>query len=258
MSTHIVQRTIIAFVAVALIGNSLQGQIVEPGDFFFDDFEDGSFRDNDPVNWGRGAWSGAIEQIVNGDLEINGTRYINNDNDGISIFAPRNAGDTRYLSYDDAVYRTQGRISEVGAEETSIGFLARSAAPSGFFADIDRAGEIVLGESPVGGPLVTLGILQSAIDPVNNDVVLELVTAGSQLSFRVWEVGTSRPENPQLTATSDAFPFGTFGIYVRSPEPTPASASFRWASVSAIPEPATSTLLIGSLLVTACRVRSRR
>lgn len=242
----------VTLVVLTLVTLPTFGQVVVPGGYSFeDDFDDGFINDGIPARWGTGAWSGATLRVLEGDVAIDGCR------NGYCAIAPRDSTNTSYLGYTDTVVRTQARISQVNDGGTRIGIFTRSTAPTGYFGRIDHRGEVVVFEAPTPGVGNVLARVDTDLDPVNNDVWMEFSTIGEQIEFRVWEDGTSVPEEPLVSVESRLFPWGTFGLYVESVGSMPGSGVFRWASVSDVPEPTSASLLVCAALACLAYGRSR-
>ena len=204
------------------------------GDFFFDDFEDGSYSDGNPVRWTTGVFNAERARIVGGSLMIEGAT-------GPSVLGLRNDDSTAWLSYEDAILQTQVRITDPTLESFAVGFFTRSLSEDVYTAGITANGDIEITRT-VGGSTIDLGRIATSLDPVANDVLLELSQIGTQFNLTAWELGMEKPDAPQLTAIDDTFAAGTLGPFLSS-NGTPADAAFRFFGVSQVPEPTTLHLL---------------
>jgi hypothetical protein len=220
------------------------------GHFFLDDFEDGSLSDASPVRWGRGAWNGATESIVDGSALIAGTR-------GASALAPRTDNNSTFLGYGDITIQTQVRVIDPVATSTLAGLFARSPDPRSYFIDINTLGNFRINEL-VNSSTVTHAEIQTALDVVSNDIQLRVDFQGDEIYAWAWDAGLPMPAEPLLTVTDGTLSYGTIGMYAITSDSESGSVAFRWFEVSeVIPEPSSLALVSAAVCLGLTRRRQR-
>lgn len=223
----------------------------EPGPYFFDDFENSrNLLDNDPVSWRNGVFNAQRSRITSdGDL------VIENGSDG-SVIGLRNGANTNWLTYEDAVIRTQVRVSDANDDNFAAGIFTRSLSPAVYFGYVNRAGEVVVRESEDLETAWDLARVPAGLDAVTNDILLEMTQRGSELSLTAWELGTVKPAMPQITVTDSTLVTGTLGPYFWT-DGTTGDATFRFFEVADVPEPTSLHLLMLGIFGSGC-LRGKR
>ncbi len=196
-------------------------------DAFFDDFSNGDAQDNDPVTWiPGGPASGTTFGVVDKNLVLGvdatgGTNTLSTATaDGISLL--------------DVSIRTQLRLSGNGRAAVFGRGLAATITSDG-------------GANFFGG-----GDIATGLDPVNEDVVLQLDVIGRTASMWVWRAGEPMPSTPLATTNGGRVP-DSVSVALEALAGEVASAEFRYVAVN-IPEPSSVCVaFIGFLSMTVGR-----
>jgi hypothetical protein len=155
--------------------------------------------------------------------------------------------------------RTQLRFTQVSGNRDGAVVWGRAASPGVvYYGAIDTEGLIAIGYTgPSGG---FLNSMDTSLDPVANDVILQFDILGDRLNLTAWQEGTPKPSSPQLTATDSRLTAGGGLGFTLTPNldggSAPASVAFRYFDVSEIPEPSCSVLFV--LGAIASRLCTRR
>jgi hypothetical protein len=182
---------------------------------WFDDFNDGSATDGNPVSWvedlGNVGLFPGIYDASSGDYVLKGEVNDGTDQSTLVSFVP--------TPFTDVYMRTQGIVLpdpndplNVGGNLVLLGRLDPSTV-SGYLVYFDVGGNLRI-QTSLGGDFETIG---EALMPFNasSEVVLELDIVGDQLNAYVWEANdpNGKPAEPQATAVDTTFTAaGTSGI----------------------------------------------
>jgi hypothetical protein len=177
---------------------------------WFDDFNDGSVTDGNPVTWEQNLFGffPGVYDASSGDYALSNHGSGNNNQlvtwvDGVS--------------FTDSYIRAQGVVlpgsqpNEVGGNLALLGRLDPNTV-SAYVLYIDDGGQLGL-QIALGGalsdlaPAVNLGDINAA-----SDVIIELDVIGNELSGYAWRPGDLKPASPQIFAIDNTFPSGKAGI----------------------------------------------
>ncbi len=228
------------------------------GKVFYDDFEDGSATDGNPVNWVPvPGWSSGTREVI----------------DGSFVHTPRGLGgvddemDTEVAGeiYQDVSIRTR----VLAGKGNDVALFARSTFVDGsqrsefqFIGGFFSSGELTLryaGVNPDGGLFAaTLQDFSTGWTPSAQDIYLQMDLIGDILSLTGWLDGAAKPSQPQLIANIGSITDGnlnevergTVGVFVvphgGRDIPAPQPVAFRYVEV--VPEPSTGGLALGLIL----------
>lgn len=206
--------------------------------FFVDDFEDGNATDGNPFTWLPDSITFTQAVVSNGDLVI---RSDSTDRDAPGYYI------SELTDLRDGLFRTQLRFAEANGDFAFAGIFARNSQPStpayigGIFAD-GRIRIVELADSLVQFP--TEREISTSLDPMTNDVLIELELLGTRVGLRAWEPGSDRPAQPQLSFTDDTLSEGTVGLFL---DTLGGPAEVRFRSFTSVPEPATAGVAVMGL-----------
>jgi len=218
---------------------------------FLDDFEDGDATDGMPVSWAIGSDGPATLEVVNGEYVVSPTNLslvVSSFVEETDVF-PDNTGDVSVRTK----LRLLGRVQ-------SAGVFARGTPGGSYFAGItDPEGRAFVGTT--GGTF----LLQDVSDPNLLDpsepmfVQLDVQQVGgvNTVSVTAWQAGDTMPLSPLLSFNDPTPRVGSIGVFVDAASGVLGSVAFD--DYSAVPEPASATLMGLALLVSisTCRRKTR-
>jgi hypothetical protein len=216
------------------------GEQAEAAVAFHDSFVDGDHTDGTPVLWSPGTEATGDRSVVNGRLVHTPFGAQN-----MSTYAEECLGNAT-CDYGDVSLRSAFRVG--GAMPRYATLFARSTADATLFGGIDSSARAVLAMS-LGTEVTFFTRVSTEVDPLSDDVNLQLDVQGDQMSLWMWTAGNARPEMPTATATiPDSFPndTATVGFFYN-----PADSdfvSFDFFEATPIPEPSTLTMGFAVLL----------
>ena len=200
---------------------------------FLDDFRDGDAQDGNPVTWNLVTPEQTTLEVVDESLVLS--------IDATGISQRFNSAEADGISLLDTSIRTQLRLSGNGR----AGVFGRNLS-----ATITSDG---------GANFFGLTDIATGLDPLNEDVIIQLDVIGSMASIWVWRVGEPMPSTPLVTTSGGRVP-GPVAVAVQAEANAMASAQFRYVAVAttSIPEPSTGMLLGIAATSTLVGVRRRR
>ena len=201
------------------------------GQSWFDDFDDGSFEDGDPVTWEinpLGALPGEYS-IVDGDFVM---LALDGDEDNESMAAWVDS-----VNFNNtASVRTRASLLEfpdviTGFGNVGVALFFDPETISGYLGlmSVDTNLQLILVE---GGAPTGLISMDQPFSP-SEDVIIQLDHDGENLYLTAWEVGTPKP-SPQFEMEHVEFTSGKSGILFNENAPNDAGI-FRWARASSDP-----------------------
>jgi RNA polymerase sigma factor (sigma-70 family) len=233
-----VAASLVLLLAITLFGSTLSSSFV-PGligtasaaTVFFDDFEDGSATDGNPVLWVPG--NGASLAVENGSLVVSGTT---------NPFAL--ASD---VTLSNTSLRTQVRLLE--GSYLVVGLRNNPPAnPNGYYVSLATPNIVVPNEASIftaGNNVTELALTNHNLD-LTQDVVIQFDAIGNRLSFYAWQAGGPVSQTPLLSVTDNQIAAGRVSLLVTAGATVsaPARAAFRYVHVAnmPIPEPQAATL----------------
>ena len=179
---------------------------------WFDDFNDGSATDGNPLTWveNPGGFFPGTYDASSGDYVL--TPVVDGLDDSIvSSLVP--------VTFTDVYIRTQGIVmpdpnnpANVGGNLVLTGRIDPDTV-SGYIVYFDVSGNLNL-QLLLGGSGGDIGTTYDAPFNASTEVVLELNIVGDQLSAYVWEASdpNGKPATPQVTATDPTFTSGVSSI----------------------------------------------
>jgi RNA polymerase sigma factor (sigma-70 family) len=211
---------------------------VRASTILFDDFNDGSATDGIPRKWRpwtEGAGANGTFDASTGDFVLT-PQSVNNL---VAVLDP--AVDVPNLSV-----RMQLRNSgSFDGTVSGTGVVARGDTSAGTAIDcgIDINGVLYINNQ---GPYTVLGEVQTALRPLQEDVVLQADLFGTSIRLFAWRPGEPKPLQPQLQAISNHRTTGTIGVYYNPPD-SGGTGTFRYIHVASIPIPEPSPVILASL-----------
>jgi hypothetical protein len=124
--------------------------------------------------------------------------------------------------------------------------FARSPTAASYVGGIQQDGLLAILEVFDNGDLEILTQLDTPLNPVASDVLLQFATVGNRISLTAWHDGNPMPAQPQLVVFDDTLTFGEVGIGIGNGGGL-SQVAFR--QVASVPEP--STIALGSLSLVA-------
>ena len=176
-------------------------------EYILDDFADGDPYDGDPVNWKDG--------IIYGGYDT-GTRSFS---DGDWVWTPTDRNMGAYnpdYSYEDVRVHT---ITSVSAHNRGgLYIMGRDGYWAGILPFAGEHRELAIWDASI---FAATGEFDKAferrvpttLDPVVNDIHLQLDLLGNSLSLTAWQDGVTKPATPQVLLNSDSFGRGTVGLF---------------------------------------------
>jgi hypothetical protein len=223
------------FVGCVIAATSVYGATV-----FYDDFSDGDLQDGDPVTWVPDTEPDDVIAVVDGDLVISAAGSVGGSGRASTVG----------LNLENASIRTQVRLIEgnvfgVGAR-WNPSFPSNSAR--GYFGYVDAEGEVGLG---VNGSGEFLGWVMTDLQPLQEDIMMQLDVIGSQISIWAWRTNEEMPSHPIVTRADSRLTAGNIDTFVaRFPpnsEPVEGVVRFVHVADTHIPEPSTLLLALVAL-----------
>lgn len=200
-------RGLLAFLALAL---AAQSSVQAAG--WYDDFNDGSATDGNPVTW----QSNASGYFPNGVLNASTGDYVlsspDDGDDNSVIEASVN------MNFTDTYVRTQAVVMPGEQPEQiggTLGVWARydPATVTGYLAILsNEVGRVELLRIDPGVDIVTLDELGGLDIDTNSDAMIELNVVGDQLSVYLWRPEDPKPSEPTVTAIDSTYTSGRAGI----------------------------------------------
>jgi RNA polymerase sigma factor (sigma-70 family) len=245
---------LVVLMALMLVGGTTLvpglANIAFAGQFFHDDFEDGSATDGMPVNW-------ALDLHLNG-----GTHAVQN---GSYVVTPDAISDYANVTISEIDLIPQaGTFSEVSLRSVVrllgphngfwIGLAGRvtfdetGKANTGLWGAVRPAGQLTIGAYNVKenldqrwqGNYLFTGSVET------RDVNVQLDFFADSAAFTAWEVGSPRPARPQLVIPDlpDYLPSeGGIGLWTAQDTTRPVvPVAFRYFEAAPIPEPTVASL----------------
>lgn len=210
---------------------------------WFDDFNDGSTTDGNPVTWledlgGSGIFPGRYD-ASSGD-------YVLDPDDFASLTHQMSAlvPGAQY-TFTDTYMRAQGMVlpdpdlPDLNGGNMVLTARINPATLTGYLVYFDSGGGLQLQIlEPSGGSVTTRDIGTSVDAPFNalSEVVVELNVVGDQLSAYAWlaDDPNGKPEVPQATATDSTYASGIAGLAFDEDDPG-TSVVFRYAAAQDTP-----------------------
>jgi hypothetical protein len=227
---------------------------------FYDDFEDGSLIDENPVSWVVPQWiPNGQYRVENGDLILTASNIpptqpgYNRARTEMDVLADDvNVGNlslrTRLRGLSPG---TPGNPYYIGV--TVRDTLSRDNLIGSFIsAYIGSDGQIGVGyvrdttTTAGGGTAVNHPLVSTGLDFANQDVDLQLDVVNNLAMLTVWDQSQAKPTSPQIEMRLPSYlaSQGTIGLWVfPSANEWNKPALFRFVEVVAIPEPSTLGLL---------------
>ena len=240
MTRHLLFRSVLFSGAVLLMASvtANDSRADWPAPYFFDDFEDGSATDGNPVNWIPEAppYDGGTRAVIEGDFVVT-------------------PGDTAVTTGMGTSYESDSVASGVMPTDASFRMLVRDLAPGSYWfgvftryriedgtpmgiaAGVGSAGRIFHGWYE-GLEYLSIPYWDTGIDVTTTDVQFQFDVFGSQVSLTVWPDGEEKPSAPQLRSRlpNSYLEPGTVGLWYGSFEgPDPVTASIEYYAVLPTP-----------------------
>jgi RNA polymerase sigma factor (sigma-70 family) len=225
---------LVVLLAIALFGGTV-GSTIVPGvgtafgtTIFYDDFENGSATDGDPVMWETDPfYQFTTFNVLEGNLRV-----------GVSeVGAVGVVGVVSDLT--DTSIRAQVRL-EGKADEHAAVFVRGNRIDYGAHAfEITVDGGLLLGIDN------NYTRINSNLRPTEYDVILQLDAIGNSIKAWAWRAGEPMPTTPAFSRTTDLLPIGFPGVYYGRPDALPSGAAiYRYVHVASlsIPEPRGASL----------------
>jgi hypothetical protein len=217
---------------------------------FYDDFEDGSLVDGQPVSWTPG--QDANLKIEKGSLVVTGR--------SVPLAVPS------IDSLTDVSIQVRMRVLE--GDYAGIAGRRTTGVRRGYFTAVGeyldqgkRKNDAFLAYA---GSLETLHAQDVGFDPKLEDVILQLDIFGNKISYWAWPADEPRPAAPIGSVVDDVLSSVSGGIYLWASSPglsgaLTGSAAFRYVRVANAPIPEPSTLgLLGLAAAGGVSRTSRR
>lgn len=201
---------------------------------WYDDFNDGSITDNNPVPWitNLGGFFPGDYNATSGDLVMTPVVDIGNDNQ-MSGFVP--------TVFTDTYVRTQGIVlpdpNDPNNDGGNLVVLARvdPNTLSGYLLYFDVSANLNI-QILAGGATFDIGTTFDAPFNAGSEVVIQLDVIGEQLNGYAWlaDDPAGKPAEPQVTATDNSFAAGLAGIAYAEDEDNTVGI-FRYAAAQDTP-----------------------
>ena len=201
---------------------------------WYDDFNDGSITDNNPVPWitNLGGFFPGDYNATSGDLVMTPVVDIGNDNQ-MSGFVP--------TVFTDTYVRTQGIVlpdpNDPNNDGGNLVVLARvdPNTLSGYLLYFDVGANLNI-QILAGGATFDIGTTFDAPFNAGSEVVIQLDVIGEQLNGYAWlaDDPAGKPAEPQVTATDNSFAAGLAGIAYAEDEDNTVGI-FRYAAAQDTP-----------------------
>jgi hypothetical protein len=194
---------------------------------FFDDFEDGSATDGNPVTWAvMSNWPLTAFNVSGGNFLVGASVA---DQPGVVVVPT--------VTLTNTSIRAQFRAE--GQSDQSFGVFARGDLVNNIAHSIEVGvdGSLWMG---IAGVVQRIG--ESDLRPTEEDVILQLDAIGNRITGWAWRVGDPMPSAPVFTRITNALPSGSPGAIsspAETPQGTSGTAVFRYVLVAdmSIPEP---------------------
>jgi hypothetical protein len=211
---------------------------------WFDDFNDGSTTDGNPVTWledlgGSGFFPGRYD-ASSGDYVLDPDDFASPTNQ-MSALVPG-----AQYTFTDTYMRAQGMVlpdpafPEFDGGNFVLTARINPAVLTGYLVYFDSSANLQLQilEPQPGGGVDTRDIGNSFDAPFDarSEVVVELNIVGDQLSAYAWlaDDPNGKPETPQVTATDSTYASGIAGLAFAEDEPG-TSVVYRYAAAQDTP-----------------------
>ena len=217
-----------------------------------DDFSDG----ND-VGWVRGdslsAGGPGVFDATTGSYHLSSTSLVSADQEYVSAAWQDSASDP---SFSDGTFTVRVRMDNASTNASLFMRSDQLASPSAYGFSVNNSLDLLLISLTLSG---TDSYLASTSFTVNDgtDYWLSAEAIGSDLALKFWEVGSSEPVAPLLSASDSTLTLGQIGL-----------ATYHWGSdavlsasfddVHFVPEPSAGLLVSIGLTGLAARRRSLR
>lgn len=232
--------------------SSTNAQLQPP--YFYDDFEDGSVDDGDPVTWTPEApFDRGTREVIDGSFVVTPgsipTEFFNySESDTVA------AG----VVFQDVSVRTQVRVLE--DSDYIVGVAARGAITEAGLQDGSVYGaywasrkQLTIGAFNVTQDRETNWYATTALDAHSSDLNLKLDVVGDTAALTAWADGQEMPDEPQLFVSNlpaYAPTEGHLGMWTGQFLSSPRSpVAFRFFEAAPIPEPSSAALCLVGLLV---------
>jgi RNA polymerase sigma factor (sigma-70 family) len=221
---------------IAVVSSVVPGMIsrAAAADIFFDDFEDGSLTNGQPITFTDGqpvTWQGerTALQIQNGSLVISGS--------SVPLAVP-SIGQLSDVSIQVQLRVLAGDGAVIGGRR-NVGF------PVTNYHAYVTTNEVGIAYGPNGTP--TLHSTQIDFDPRLEDVILQLDIIGNSITYWAWPADEARPAQPLGSVVDDTLSSGS--IFFAGAGNTLGSTAFRYVHVanSPIPVPEPSTVALAAI-----------
>ncbi len=212
---------------------------------FLDEFDDDvTATGRQPVQW--------FTSSINGTLASDGDNLIleNTGGDiGAWVFEVSNSNPDRVFEYGDVSVRSQLRMLEPGNGTSFASLMVKAATSTAggiYWGGIQRNGQLSIGLTTNNGSnIITRDSLNTSLDPIARDVVLQLDAIGDTITLSGFEVGDSTPAGTISFADTN-YTAGTIGMFINGSSGATRRVAFRY--FEAVPEPTSGLLLlVGSL-----------
>jgi hypothetical protein len=198
----------------ALIGIAAFASSPAHGISWYDDFNDGSVTDGNPVPWildlnGSGFFPGEYD-ASSGDFRMKPAA--NSPTDQMSALVPVTMTDT-YIRTQGTVLPDPGNPSNVGGNLV-VTVRVDPAALTGYLMYFDVGGNLNIQMLAGGGLTFDIGTSADVSFNAGSEVVMELNVIGNQLNGYVWAADdpAGKPAEPQATAFDTTFTSGFAGL----------------------------------------------
>lgn len=215
-------RFVRLFSAFFLIGAPVY---VSADAIFYDDFEDGSATDGDPVTWEPRVYTNGLYEVINGD-------YVLTPNAAPQPLVAVVSG----VTAQDVSLRTQIRVNGAAF---GIGLFARFLEGSHTYqGGIDTSGDVYIGWNSADTRYHNLADVFTDLRPNQEEISLQFDVIGNVLRMYAWRSHESRPALPTVEVVDDQFPdAANMGILNHLSGLGFTSYRFIYAATASIPAP---------------------
>ncbi|MEX2167906.1 MAG: hypothetical protein WD851_01225 [Pirellulales bacterium] len=204
---------------------------------WFDDFNDGSVTDGNPVTWienaGGSPYFPGIYDASSGDY------LLNPDDDSLT---GQSVTWVDGFNFNDTYVRTQGivmpdpndPVNNTGGNLVVLGRINPTSL-EGYLAYVDVSGNLNIQISFGLGGTLDIGTTFDLPFNAGSEIILELNIVGDQLSAFAWQPGQPKPESPQAFATDSTFTSAGMAGLAYSPDDPNTFGIYRFAAAQDVP-----------------------